>query len=49
MKKWICLGLVCVLLSLLACAGMAESPTEVEDAGNVQLPGAGRDLCTHGR
>ena len=32
MKKWICLGLVCVLLSLLACAGMAESPTEVEDA-----------------
>lgn len=32
MKKWICLGLVCVLLSLLACAGMAEAPTEVEDA-----------------
>ena len=32
MKKWICLGLVCVLLGLLACAGMAEAPTEVEDA-----------------
>lgn len=32
MKKWICLGIVCVLLGLLACAGMAEAPTEVEDA-----------------
>ena len=32
MKKWICLGLVCMLLGLLACAGMAEAPTEVEDA-----------------
>ena len=32
MKKWICLGIVCVLLGLLACAGMAEAHTEVEDA-----------------
>lgn len=31
-EKVKCLGLVCVLLSLLACAGMAEAPTEVEDA-----------------
>lgn len=32
MKKWICLGLACVLLSLLACAGMAEAPAEAADA-----------------
>ena len=32
MKKWICLGLACVLLSLLACAGMAEVPAEAADA-----------------
>ena len=32
MKKWICLGLVCVLLGGLACAGMAEVPAEAADA-----------------